>query len=229
VAVTTTKPGNASPPLLALDELGVLSNGETMLTDGRPLKPIRTLQMPDNGRRNLGPPGVCDGSGRTMPVPSICLAILDAEGNAIALTADGVAVPSGAVLMLWELIVAYNQLCAASGPATEHYGRDNGAVVPETAETDDPSAADPVETALATLAEDDLEGETRAEHRAELAAVLNAADRRRDKPASDPRRRRRAGARACGKRCVRGCRPRPRTACGTCRGRCRACPARGNR
>lgn len=52
-------------------------------------------------------------------------------------------------------------------------------------ETDETAAADPIETALAEIADEELDGEARAERRAEVVAILDAVDQL-DNGASQP-------------------------------------------
>jgi hypothetical protein len=78
--------------------------------------PIKVLVMPDNQREETALPSpVCDGSGRAYPLPKHARAIL-ADGKCVRLFADGAAVPSGAIPLLWRRIQAFNELARASQP-----------------------------------------------------------------------------------------------------------------
>ena len=116
------KKGGGEPPALILDENGlptVASARGSDLAAGSAMPLIATLVMPYNERDREGPRPipVDDGSGRTLPLPSKAMAIVDQNGELLSLVADGKPVAPGAVRSLWVRICAYNELARASGPA----------------------------------------------------------------------------------------------------------------
>jgi hypothetical protein len=104
--------------------------------------------LPANGREEIPPAEESDGSGRRLPLPKRCVAIVEPQTSAVLkLTADSKLVPAAAMLDYWRRIRAIVEYAEATGdgPSIPPRRADFGFIDPDTHPHgfQDPMAAQP--------------------------------------------------------------------------------------
>jgi hypothetical protein len=126
-----------APEAIAARSRGAVVEGRSVrampLDGSKPDQVPMVMILPSNGREELPPAVGSDGSGRRLPLPKRCVAIVEPQTSAVVkLTADGKLVPAAAMLDYWRRIQAIVEYANLTGEPEPRRRTPFGFIDPDT-------------------------------------------------------------------------------------------------